>query len=42
MIIDCQLKSFLKQFIKKNIVGFGKADVLNLSLEKSRPKKKKI
>ena len=42
MIIDCQLKSFLKNYLKNIIVGFGKAGVLSLSLEKSRPKKKDV
>ena len=31
MIIDCQLKSLLKNYLKTLIVGFGQADALGLS-----------
>ena len=31
MIIDCQLKRLLKNYLKTIIVGFGQADVLGLS-----------
>ena len=30
MIIDCQLKSLLKNYLKTLIVGFGQADALGL------------
>ena len=32
MIIDCQLKSLLKNYLKTIIVGFGQADVLGLTV----------
>jgi hypothetical protein len=32
MIIDCQLKSLLKNYLKTLIVGFGQADALGLRL----------
>ena len=32
MIIDCQLKSLLKNYLKTLIVGFGQADALGYSL----------
>ena len=31
MIIDCQLKSLLKNYLKTIIVGFGQADVLGFT-----------
>ena len=33
MIIDCQLKSLLKNYIKTVIIGFGQVDVLGLRLK---------
>ena len=33
MLLYCQLKSLLKNYFKTVIVGFGKADVLGLSLK---------
>ena len=33
MIIDCQLKSLLKNYLKTLIVGFGQADALGLSIK---------
>jgi hypothetical protein len=32
MIIDCQLKGVLKNYLETVIVGFGQADVLGLIL----------
>ena len=32
MILDCQLKSLLKNYLKTIIVGFGQSDVLGFSL----------
>ena len=32
MIIDCQLKSLLKIYLKTVIVGFGQADVLGFTV----------
>jgi hypothetical protein len=32
MIIDCQLKSLLKNYLKTLIVGFGQADGLGFCL----------
>ena len=32
MLLDCQLKSLLKNYFKTDIVGFGKADALGYSL----------
>ena len=34
MIIDCQLKSLLKNYFKTLIVGFGQADALGLRVTK--------
>ena len=32
MIIDCQLKSVLKNYLETVIVGFGQADVLGFTI----------
>ena len=32
MLLDCQLKSLLKNYLKTIIVGFGQADALGLSV----------
>ena len=38
MIIDCQLKSLLKKYLKTIIVGFGQADVLGFRLNNDKTK----
>ena len=43
MIIDCQLKCLLKNYLKSVIVGFGQADVLGYriadrNLNRQKPK----
>ena len=37
MIIDCQLKSLLKNYLKTLIVGFGQADALGLTVDSPNP-----
>jgi hypothetical protein len=41
MILDCQLKSLLKNYLKTIIVGFGQADALGFSSINWQKKPKK-
>ena len=39
MIIDCQLKSLLKDYVETVIVGFGQADVLGFRKRENQLKR---